>query len=97
MSVVALAIVSRENIPLLIKTRSDYASDPEAAAERLKLIYLLHSSLDIIEEKQTQTQNRDAYLGTNVILLMFQLYLNFSYDRRTIEPTGNLQNIWTFV
>lgn len=63
MSVVALAIVNRDNHPLLIRTRSDFVQDAASEAERLKLVYLLHSSLDIIEEKQNLTQHRDAYLG----------------------------------
>lgn len=66
MSVVALAIVNKDNVPVLVRTRADVLGDLASEADRAdatKLVYLLHSSLDIIDEKQNQSQTREAYLG----------------------------------
>ena len=74
MSVSAVAIVGKDNCPLMIRTRHDYdtvnlgsaASHDHTLDEenaRMKLIYLLHASLDVIDEKQHQLQSREPYLG----------------------------------
>lgn len=66
MSIVALAVVNRDNIPLLIRTRADILGELAHETDRnesMKLVYLLHSSLDIIEERQNLAQTREAYLG----------------------------------
>lgn len=54
--VIALAIVNRENQPLYIKTSTNLNEN-----ETNKLICILYSSIDFIEEKQNQS--RDQYLG----------------------------------
>ncbi|KAI1287767.1 Trafficking protein particle complex subunit 2-like protein [Halotydeus destructor] len=77
MSIVALAIVNRENFPLLIKTYVDYkgdSADDKEKKEALKLTYLLHSSLDIIEEKQNNLQNREPYLGLLTQLENYKIF-----------------------
>ena len=74
MSVSAVAIVGKDNCPLMIRTRYDYDTvnlvpatshdhplDEENA--RMKLIHLLHASLDVVDEKQHQLQSREPYLG----------------------------------
>ena len=53
---VALAIVNRENQPVYMKL-----SSTPSESERNRLIYMLYSSLDFIDEKQSQ--QRDPYLG----------------------------------
>lgn len=49
----AIAIVNTTNSPLLIRTCLDDVDKEEAT----KLIYLLHASLDIVEEKPTSREN----------------------------------------
>ena len=56
--VVALAIVNRENQPVFFKVASHLDE-----AESNKLVCLLYSSLDFIDEKQSQAGSRDPYLG----------------------------------
>lgn len=51
MSVLALAIVNNRNTPVLVRTRDE---------ESLDMLFKLHSSLDVIEEK---LNTRDQYLG----------------------------------
>ena len=55
----AIAIVNTANHPLLIRTHLDDVDKEEAT----KLIYLLHASLDIVEEKAEQPASRDNFLG----------------------------------
>jgi len=55
MSVQALVIVNKENIPLLVRTRNS-ETDPSTIAA----LFHLHSSLDIIDERQS---NRDSFIG----------------------------------
>ncbi|RWS03563.1 trafficking protein particle complex subunit 2-like protein [Dinothrombium tinctorium] len=62
MSVIAIAIINSENVPIYIKTKHDFCENSEDE-EKINLLYILHSSLDIVEERQNQLQNRDAYLG----------------------------------
>lgn len=49
----AIAIINTSNCPLLIRTCLDDVDKKEAT----KLIYLLHASLDIVEEKPTSREN----------------------------------------
>lgn len=55
----AIAIVSTSNRPLLIRTILDETDKEEAT----RLIYLMHASLDIVEEKVEQPTSRDNFLG----------------------------------
>ena len=55
MSVQALVIVNNDNVPLLVRTRH-----PESDPSTICALFHLHSSLDIIDEKQT---NRDPFIG----------------------------------
>ncbi|CAG2118412.1 unnamed protein product [Medioppia subpectinata] len=55
MSVEALVIVNRDNVPLLVKSRR-----PQSDATTISALFHLHSCLDIICEKQT---NRDPFIG----------------------------------
>ncbi|RWS24160.1 trafficking protein particle complex subunit 2-like protein [Leptotrombidium deliense] len=63
MSVTAVAIINSENIPIFIKTKFDFIEKSEGDEQNVNLLYILHSSLDIVEEKQNQHQSRDPYLG----------------------------------
>lgn len=49
----AIAIVNTSNCPLLVRTSLDDINKEEAT----KLIYLLHASLDIVEERPTSREN----------------------------------------
>lgn len=51
MSVLALAIVNNHNTPVLIRTRNEDSVD---------ILFKLHSSLDVVEEKQN---TREPFLG----------------------------------
>lgn len=53
MSVYAIAIINNHNTPVLIRTKYENSID---------LIFKLHSSLDIIEEKQANN-NREQFMG----------------------------------
>lgn len=66
----AIAIVNSANCPLLIKTSLDDI-DREAA---IKLIYLLHASLDIVEEKSEQPTSRDNFLGVLYQCEQYKIY-----------------------
>lgn len=52
-----VAIVNTSNCPLLIKTSLDEIDQEEA----IKLVYLMHASLDIVQEKAETS--RDNFLG----------------------------------
>ena len=57
MTLVAVAVVSKDNRPLAVRTRYDQDAGGGGGAQqedeaRLKLLFLLHSSLDFVEEKQ---------------------------------------------
>ena len=49
--VLALAIVNNQNRPVLVRTRNE---------DSLGLLFKLHSSLDVVEEKQN---TREPFLG----------------------------------
>lgn len=55
----AIAIVNTANYPLLLRTCYDEVDKEEAT----KLMYLLHASLDIVQEKAEQQTSRDNFLG----------------------------------
>ncbi|XP_015790274.1 trafficking protein particle complex subunit 2-like protein [Tetranychus urticae] len=63
MSVLALVIVNSDNYPVFIKTRHDYDKSKMSAEENMNILYNMNATLDIIEERQGQNQNRDPYLG----------------------------------
>lgn len=66
----AIAIVSTANSPLLIRTNLDDIDKEEAT----KLIYLLHASLDIIDEKSEQPTSRDNFLGVLYQCEQYKIY-----------------------
>ncbi len=66
MSVLAIAIVNSENIPVVIKTKHS-ESDPSTISS----LFHLHSSLDIIEEKRNL---RDCFLGVLTQSESFKIY-----------------------
>lgn len=70
MSISAIAIVSASNCPLLVRTYLDDKDEEEAT----KLIYLLHASLDIVQEKSDQPQSRDCFLGVIYQCEKYKIY-----------------------
>lgn len=88
MSVSAIAIVGKNNSPLMIRTRHDYDTVTVAGGShdhpldeetgRMKLIHLLHASLDVVDEKQHQLQSREPYLGELWLLLLLPLFSSSS-------------------
>lgn len=66
----AIAIVTNSNCPLIIRTILDDVDQDEAA----KLIYLLHTSLDIVDEKIAQPTSRDNFLGILYQCEQFKIY-----------------------
>lgn len=72
MSVLALAIVNNHNAPVLIKTRSPASKDDPS-----DLIFKLHSSLDVVDEKQS---SREPFLG---VLSQSDNYKIYGYSSAT--------------
>jgi hypothetical protein len=66
----AVAIVSTANSPLLIRTSLDDIDKEEAT----RLVYLLHASLDIVDEKTEQPTSRDNFLGILYQCEQFRIY-----------------------
>lgn len=66
----AIAIVNNSNCPLLIRTLLDNIDGNEAS----KLTYLLHVSLDIVDEKVAQPTSRDNFLGILYQCEQFKIY-----------------------
>lgn len=66
----AVAIVNTANCPLLIKTSYDNIDQNEAT----NLIYLLHASLDIVQEKAEQPTFRDNFLGVLYQCERYKIY-----------------------
>lgn len=66
----AIAIVNMANCPLLIRTSLDDVDKEEAT----KLIYLMHASLDIVEEKSEQPTSRDNFLGILYQCEQYKIY-----------------------
>ena len=62
MSVLCLAIVSADNAPLYLRTRNGFEGLDENEQD-IHFLYILHASLDMVEERQLQPQNRETYLG----------------------------------
>lgn len=62
MSVLCLAVISADNAPLYLRTRNGFEGR-EDDNQDIQLLYILHASLDVIEERQLQPQNRETYLG----------------------------------
>lgn len=66
----AVAVVNMTNFPLLIRTNVDDVDKDEAT----KLVYLMHASLDIIEEKVEQPTSRDNFLGVLYQCEQYKIY-----------------------
>lgn len=66
----AVAIVNMANFPLFIRTNMDDIDKEEAT----RLIYLMHASLDIIEEKLEQPSSRDNFLGVLYQCEQYKIY-----------------------
>lgn len=66
----AVAIVNTANCPLLIRTSYDSIDQNEAT----NLIYLLHASLDIVQEKAEQPTSRDNFLGVLYQCERYKIY-----------------------
>lgn len=69
-SPIAIAIVNPTNNPLLVRTSLDDIDKEEAT----KLIYLMHASLDIVEEKCEQPTTRDNFLGILYQCEQYKIY-----------------------
>lgn len=81
----AIAIVDTRNCPLLIRTILD-DTDKEQA---IKMIYLLHASLDIVDEKPT---SRDNFLGTLHQSEQYKIYCFMSTTKIKILMMLSLKN-----
>ena len=72
MNPVCIAIISSDNSPLLLRTSSGYKSS------ELDLMFLAHSSLDVIEEKltirSTAVDQRELYLGQLYPTEQYKIY-----------------------
>lgn len=79
MSVVAVAVISKEGKPLAIKTKSGMGKDQE-----LKVHHLLNCSLDFVDEKQAGLNNRDSYLSLLCQLETFKVYALVTTTRTKI-------------
>lgn len=77
LGLLAVAIVNSTNCPLLTKTCYDATNKEEAT----KLIYLLHASLDIVQEKADQPQVRDCFLGILYQSEQFKIYGHLSVTK----------------
>lgn len=66
----ALAIVNTANCPLLIRTSYDEVDKEKAT----NLIYLMHASLDIVQEKAEQPTSRDNFLGVLYQCEQYKIY-----------------------
>ena len=62
MSVLFIVIVGSDNVPIYLKSRNMFQNSDDLS-EDIDLLYELHSSLDIVEEKSHSPENRDQYLG----------------------------------
>lgn len=65
MSVLFIVIVGSDNVPIYLKSRNMFQKNLDDPSEDIDLLYELHSSLDIVEEKSHSPENRDQYLGNN--------------------------------
>lgn len=63
MSVLFVVIVGADNVPIYLKSRNMFLKNNDDPSEDIDLLYELHSSLDIVEEKSHSAENRDQYLG----------------------------------
>eukprot|EP00800_Vazella_pourtalesii_P008190 TRINITY_DN2177_c0_g7_i1.p1 TRINITY_DN2177_c0_g7~~TRINITY_DN2177_c0_g7_i1.p1 ORF type:complete len:138 (-),score=30.55 TRINITY_DN2177_c0_g7_i1:73-486(-) len=72
MNPVCIAVISNENSPLLMQTSIAYKSS------ELDLMFLAHSSLDVIEEKltahSTGVDQRELYLGQLYPTEQYKIY-----------------------
>ena len=87
MTVVGVAVVSRENRPLAIRTVFDGSDGRQQTEERLKLLFAMHSSLDFVEEKAstgTGGGSRDPFLGPILHLEALKVFALVSTTRTRI-------------
>jgi len=73
----ALAVINKDNSPLYLRTWRDNLRSPPEVAE--KLLYMLHTSLDVIEEKisasaPSKGDGRDLCLGVLYSMDELKLY-----------------------
>lgn len=66
----AVAIVNTANCPLLIRTSYDEVDKDKET----NLIYLMHASLDIVQEKTEQPTSRDNFLGVLYQCEQYKIY-----------------------
>lgn len=63
-SVIFIVIIGADNVPIYLKSRNMFVKNNDDPNEDdIDLLYELHSSLDIVEEKSYLPENRDQYLG----------------------------------
>ena len=75
MSVLFIVIVGSDNVPIYLKSRNMFQKNNDDPSEDIDLLYELHSSLDIVEEKSRSPENRDQYLGKQWCVLLFETVL----------------------
>lgn len=78
MTIAAIGIVGKDNKPLLLRTKYDYLEEGKKdETERLKLIIMLHSCLDLMDDRQSHhptSQHRDPFLGLLTQLENYKVY-----------------------
>lgn len=89
----AIAIVNTTNCPLLIRTSLDDVDKEEAT----KLIYLMHASLDIVEEKSEQPTSRDNFLGILYQCEQYKIYGLMSTTKVKVLLLLNLKMNYGFL
>lgn len=67
-----IAVVNTSNCPLLLRTCFDH--QPEFKDEAIRLVYLMHASLDIVQEKAEQQTSRDNFLGILYQCEQYKIY-----------------------
>lgn len=77
MSVIAVVIVNSENHPIYIRIKYDYDKKKISEEENMTILYNINAALDIIDEKQNNSQSRDTYLGN--YSFVFILFFNFNF------------------
>ncbi|CAF0882084.1 unnamed protein product [Brachionus calyciflorus] len=68
-----IALVAKENYPLYIKTVIS-PSQSVLSEQNLKYWYLIHTCLDVIDEKLRKVDNKDLYLGLLYLIEDYRIY-----------------------
>lgn len=68
MSVMFIVVVGADNVPIYLKSRNMFLKNNDDPSIDIDLLYELHSSLDIVEERSHSQDNRDQYLGRLLLL-----------------------------